>query len=923
MSTPTAEQLESATPTELLHLAANLGRTDLLVAALRAGAEVNALLPSPTTKTPQTALHLAIASQNLDTIRALLQTGATLSTPNHPTPLTTSPQVLSALSAHICQRAAIPDLPALRDFHAAGLDLSAHDGSSAKNTPLHWAASFGRLPAVSLLLELGVPSDLSNARQHTPLRDASAAGHLPVVRALLAAGANPDAKGDDARSAIDVARDDAILGALLRRDTHPVRPSGAAGHTIGEAPTSTPRTPFYVPGERAVLPDTVEEEVPGWGRLIWPRPQRFVAARPEGLFTVPPVVTVSVEGGCMAVGRVLLAGLQPVLGREGCSLRLVGGGVGGLGEAIGFSAAIFLRVDADGMERGEQSYRVTVRDFGVDVVGCDLQGLFYGCGTLLNVVMIRCAQKSDVAAPVTIPTFSISDWPAVRRRGLYLDLSGRRLLKLGTLEKLVTFLAMRMKMNQVQIKLGANFQRLEVADGDAEAALKHEELLELNEICGKLFVELIPVTGLCETLSRANSRADVNGGDDEHGHEAIKKEVLEREKLYDELLPLFDSKQVNVEELSRQASCSFSDFERLRSAANSLRSRGKRTVQVFGNKMKDVLSDRTVKSGALAELPARTVMILESESFEGGSFQEACSQLRQYGVSFYTCSSSCTEYSIAGRTSSGIEGCQRSIATALDQGAAGVLLKDTSCCTDGAPLVFLYQALVPFAGVSWNPKHGIECGPTGPDDFLSHLYDMYIFNDPVEKGLLGGIAASLGDLHRIAGDVTGNALFLLLGHRKDEAGQAMENMSYLGLRRALKRAERIENALSSYDGNADLLAVDELHASAILLSVSARLGASLFSISSATSMDSNRSLPESGVDIAALPDGRRSDLCNALLQAIELLRAVWIKQYYKAGFTEAIESIVGETVDKLAQGMPYQGYLENRKAEGWAPTDDG
>lgn len=927
---PTEVELETASPAELLVLAAELGRTDLVVSALRSGASVSELVPSRSGDVSRTALHTALSYGNLDAARALLAAGALLSTKDSsgatPASLAAGNEELEgALSTHVCQRAAAGDVATIRDAASAGIDLSRHDGSSAHNTALHWAASFGQAEVVNALLKAGAAPDPVNGKGHTALRDAAAAAHLPIVRALIAAGADPGKVDNEGKTPADVAANDEVLGALHRRaDVLVESPALSVTDAVAAAPpVVTPRTPYFVPGERAA-PPALSIEMPEWGALLWPRPQRFVEALPLSSFTVPPVVTISAENSCMGVARQLLAWLAVpgVLPESEYSMRLVGGGQGGLGEAIGFSAVIFLRVDDYGMERSEQAYSLTVRDFGIDVVGSDLSGLFYGCGTLLKLLKLRRTQATDTSTPMTIPTCSIRDWPSVRRRGLYLDLSSRRLLKLQSLEKLIVFLAVQMKLNQLQLKLGANFQRLETSAGNGRAALRHEELLELNSVCKRHYVELIPVTGLPDMPTLADIQTENGGTERSQREDAQKKYILEREMLYDEFLPLFDTEQVNLEELSHQPSCDFADFERLRSAAKSLRSRGKTTIQVFGNKMKDVLADSAMKSGVLAELPARSIMILEAEGFERGKFAEACLQLRQYGLAFYTCSSSCTEGSIAGRTSTGVENSQKSIRTALDQGAAGVLLKDLSACSNGAPIVFLYQALVPFGGLSWNAKCSIGVGPSGADDVLSHLYDMYIFNDPVEKGILGGVALSLGDLHRVAGDISGTALFHLLGHRREEADLAMEKMSYLGLRRALKRADRIENALSSYDGNADDSDVEELRACAILLGVSARLGASLFSISSATSMDSNRSIPEGGVDIAALPDGRRSDLCNAMLQAIELLRTAWMERYYEHGFAETVESIVGETISKLAQGMPFQRYLDERKAEGWATTDD-
>lgn len=936
----TEADLEASSPSALLHLAATLGRTDLAVSALRAGASPTDLTPVPDTVPPysSTPLHAALSSSHLDVARALLAAGASLTARDtlSRTPLdvaTDSPAVRASLAAHICQRAAAGDAVAVADAAAAGFDLSEHDGTPAMNSPLHWAAAFGQIDVVHHLLNAAVNPDANNAKGDTPLRDAASAGHLHIVRALLAAGADPSNPNNEGSSPLDVAADDEILGALHRACNPPSSLSQIqhqpddAGKT-DDQPT-TPHTPYFVPGERSRPTATPQrnpppkDRRPQWGSLLWPRPQRFIEAVPSAYFTLPPVVTISAETSCMSVARLLVEWLAEELPQPDYTVRLVGGGHGGLGEAIAFSASIFLRVDPHAVEFPQQAYNLTVRDFGLDAVAVDVPGLFYACATLVNVVKLRKAQAEDPTAPLAIPTFRITDWPSIMRRALYLDVSGRRLPTRRTLEKLVRFLARHLKMNQLQLHLGNNFVRM--ANVSGTDALRHEDILTLASICRQHFVELVPVVPSSEhgaELSVENLDIHANGKSARHYTENRKNHQVDNEKLYDEFITLFDSPQVHLGDLSENQKCDPADFERLRRATSSLRARGKQTVQVFGDKVTDILAHATMSSGVLAEIPTRCIMILQATSSSEDSFRESCLRMRQHGLPFYTCASSCLDESLAGSTSECIELSRIAVETGIDQGAVGILMKDRSASTQGAPLVFLYQSLVPFAGASWNAKQTIGKVTPGPDDLLSHLFDTYIFGDPINKGILGNIALSLGDLHQIAGDKNGTGLFHLLSQSRGEADSSLEAMTYLGLRRALKRAERIEIALASYSGSAADTDVHELRVTAILLGVSARLGASLFSISSANSMDSTRSISDGNLEINSLPDGRRSDLCNALLQGIELLRDAWIERYFEDGFTDTVELMTGEALARLADGMPYQKYLEERKADGWAPGDE-
>lgn len=945
---PSSIDLDGASPSELMLLAATLGRTDLLVSALNSGADINALLPHPADRTYLlTALHVTVQKAHIDATRALLASSPDLSLRDsrdkpalaYLPPHDDAPALYSVLAADLCQKAARNDALAVTAALAAGLHADAPDSPELANTALHWAASFGAPAAAHALLDAGAPVDAFNAAGATPLLDASLAGHADLVRILLQAAADPTLAMSDGRplSALPLSDDVRVALSLPPPSVHPV----SQPNRVPIPPV--PPTPSYVPGATAAVlaaTSVPRPHAPTWADSLWPPPRRLVLAR--GAFTVPPAISVSAENPCMAVAERFVAWLAdcPALRDRDTAVRLVGGGQGGLGEAIAFSAAIFLRLDKNALECSDEAYSISVRDFGIDLVASDSQGLFYGCATLLNLFTLATRDENDPTVALSIPSMSISDWPAVRRRGLHLDLSTVRVPKIETLKALIAFMAIQLKMNQLHLNVVNNFARLK---GISRSPMfRHEHILELNRWCNEHFVELIPVIAqpsvnslqvACnpsdQEVTNGHSPASVSQETTPHG----KKDVLDKEMLFDEFLPLFDSEQVNLGNRAPQTLFEPSDFAPWRSLLRSLRIRGKKTLHVFANRLVRILADDNLLPGVLPELPARSVMILEA-GMEGHellgeetkmSIDDACLLMRQHGLPFYTCASSMLEKTITGRLSDCIRLSQKAIGAACEQGGVGVLLKDSSLCEHGAPIVSLYQALIPLAGGAWSgDRQAIRLGPEGPHELLAQLYDTYIFKDTPERGILGSIAVSLGDMHLLASDTNGQQLRQLLSQLDGDPAPILEKLVSASLRRAVKRADRVEGALSSYVGNALRDDVDELRISAILTAVGARLG--VFLLSNLEAGDENKqgsAKTTSGtVNLKGLPDGRRSDLCNNLLQAIELLRGVWLNRYHKAGFVEAVDEMVGRTLAKLSQGMPYEAYLEERRTEEWVPNED-
>lgn len=85
--------------------------------------------------------------------------------------------------------AALGDVALLKDLLARDVDMNAAGDGYWNRSPLHYAADFGQLEAVNLLIEGGASLNRNDMSWRTPLDLAEEAGHRHVVDMLLERGA--------------------------------------------------------------------------------------------------------------------------------------------------------------------------------------------------------------------------------------------------------------------------------------------------------------------------------------------------------------------------------------------------------------------------------------------------------------------------------------------------------------------------------------------------------------------------------------------------------------------------------------------------------------------------------------------------------------------------------------------------------------
>lgn len=141
---------------------------------------------------------------------------------------------------------------------------------------------------------------------------------------------------------------------------------------------------------------------------------------------------------------------------------------------------VFLELNQNGKE---QQYQLTVSKEGIRVAGGDQRGLLYGVQTLRQLLRQRGA---------ALPCLEIEDYPKIPERGFYHDVTRGRIPTLDYLKKLASRMAFY-KLNQLQLYVEHSF----LFEGMSEVwrdstPLTAEEILELDEYCRKLGIELVP-----------------------------------------------------------------------------------------------------------------------------------------------------------------------------------------------------------------------------------------------------------------------------------------------------------------------------------------------------------------------------------------------------------------------------------------------
>lgn len=458
---------------------------------------------------------------------------------------------------------------------------------------------------------------------------------------------------------------------------------------------------------------------------------------------------------------------------------------------------ITLCIDPQAVLR-QQAYELTITAQSVRIIGHEAAGVFYGVNTLIQII----GQNG-----LRLPGMSIADWPDFLARGVMLDISRDKVYSMPTLYNLVDMLA-GWKVNQLQLYTEHTFAyRKHPAVWSGASPMTGQEILELDRYCKERFIELVPNQNSFGHMHRWLTQPRYAPLAETHGTFMapwgemtgpfslcpIDPRSLELVcDLYDELLPHFSSRTVNVgcdeavdlgqgrsKDICEKFGIGQVYLDYLLKIHREVNRRGFR-MQYWG----DIIIHYP---DLIPSLPADATA-LEWGYEADHPFGPHAQKFAQAGIPFYLCPGTSAWNSIAGRTTNALANLKSAAENGLAYGAVGYLNTDWGDNGHWQPLPVSYLGMAMGAAYSWAYF-------ANKDRDAAQTISLHAFQDA--SGAMGKVAYNLGEIYQTPGLAIPNssALFWLLQLPVNEL-RKFSNLRMPGLDRTL---QEIDLALASLD----------------------------------------------------------------------------------------------------------------------------
>lgn len=419
-----------------------------------------------------------------------------------------------------------------------------------------------------------------------------------------------------------------------------------------------------------------------------------------------------------------------------------------------------------------QGYRILIRPDQIEILGSDEQGMFYGVQTLRQLI----GQSTDRH----LPCMHILDWPDFAIRGVMLDISRDKVYKIETLFMLVDELA-SWKINQLQLYMEHTFAYLgHKTVWHGASPMTPEDILKLDRYCSDRCIELVPNQNSLGHMSRWLKHPTYQHLAETTetlltpwGHEQkvpfslspTQPETLDFViGLYDQLLPNYSSKQINV-------GCDETFDLGSGKSKSAVETKGKGQVYLdYLLALHAALNKRGTRmqfwGDIILEYPELIPQLPEDVTaldwgYEGDHpFETTTKKFKESGTPFYVCPGTSSWNSIAGRVSNMLENCKSAAQAGLQNGAMGYLNTDWGDNGHWQQFPISYPGFAAGAAFSW-------CLESNQDFNLESILNKIVFVDSASK--IGQVLVEIGEEYQRWGLRLPNSspLFWLLQERPE------------------------------------------------------------------------------------------------------------------------------------------------------------
>lgn len=412
--------------------------------------------------------------------------------------------------------------------------------------------------------------------------------------------------------------------------------------------------------------------------------------------------------------------------------------------------------------RDTQEYDVRIRSYGIRLRASGEQGFRYGALSLAQLIGAGCP---------AIRAMDIDDRPDFPVRGVMLDISRDKVPTMSTLKQLIDLLA-AWKVNQLQLYMEHTFTYTgheEVWRGSS--AMTASQIRAIDRYCRDRGIELVPNQNSLGHMEkwlkhkRYAYLAECDGpwktpwGEIRQRPSTLnplnRDSIQLMSALYDQLLPNFSSKQLNVGcdepwELGQGRSRRACQRRGVGRVYFDYLMKLRRVAARHGRRI-FYWSDWIVKYPELIpELPGDTTPLVWGYEADY-PFNRECAKLHAHGLKYYVCPGTSSWCSFGGRT----HNCQSNLRNAALQGrrhhAEGFLVTDWGDFGHRQYLPVSYGGFLYGAALGW-------CVKTNVDIDVAAELSRHVFQDA--GGIAGQVWLGAGRVHDLSGVVLNNRTVL-------------------------------------------------------------------------------------------------------------------------------------------------------------------